>query len=102
MNVHVQTILPCSAPWPGCARLLPVIEALNRDLLALDRPGVTVIDAASALRDGRELRAAYSYDGLHLSAAGVTAWQSLLRPRLASQPSRPPRPSSRTAPIPAA
>jgi lysophospholipase L1-like esterase len=76
--VVLLTIFPTgSAPLQrlpfGFGETQAAVDAVNVRLKALEAPGVTLVDSASRLCQGDELRAEYVQDELHLSAAGYLA-----------------------------
>ena len=83
VRVIQQSTLACEASRCGTAQVARV-RRLNRLL----RAGVAAqdfLDVDAALSDATGLRPAYSLDGLHLTPAGYSRWQELLRNRLGSQ-----------------
>lgn len=80
-RLYVVTVPPCS--HPNCsaeekARIVPLNLAISAIAKAHN---VTVIDLYSVLAtpDG-EMPSSYTYDGMHLNAAGYAKWNELLAP----------------------
>ena len=83
VRVIQQSTLACEASRCGTA-LVARVRQLNRLL----RAGVAAddfLDVDAALSDANGLRPAFSLDGVHLTPAGYSRWQELLRSRLGSQ-----------------
>lgn len=60
--------------------VVPQIDALNQRLLALEFPGVTVVDCDQILRHGDHIDPKFAIDTLHLNSAGYDALNQGLEP----------------------
>lgn len=83
-NIYVQTVMPINDSLIN----RQYYKATNRQIqelnLALEKvtgeEGVELVDLHAAMRDGRgQLKAAYTYDGLHLNGRGYLRWVECLR-----------------------
>ena len=83
VRVIQQATLACEARHCGVA-MVERVRQLNR-LLRADVAAPDFVDVDAVLSDAAGLRPAYSLDGLHLSPAGYSRWQELLRSRLGGQ-----------------
>jgi lysophospholipase L1-like esterase len=85
-SVCVLTIVPPDKPSPVRRRFWREdveewVKVANRQIVKLQKPGVTVIDAASALASQSDSsRALMMADALHFSASGYEFLNSLLAP----------------------
>jgi lysophospholipase L1-like esterase len=88
IDVVLLTVFP-PAKVPLARRMLwsdatrTAVADFNRRALALDRPGVTVVDCDPVLADGSRLRSEYVLDTLHLNPSGYAALNRLVEPVLA-------------------
>ena len=78
--MYVQSVLPVREEAIGIHN--QDVQALNEAIHQLaDAHGMTYIDVYSTMVDeSNMLFEAYSYDGVHLTAAAYEAWQNLLAP----------------------
>lgn len=79
-RVVTVSVLPCHDGKVRCDSLLPKIYALN-DLIASIK-GAEFIDMTPHMTSVGKLKAAYSYDGIHLTVEGFRAWRHVVEPRL--------------------
>jgi lysophospholipase L1-like esterase len=86
-KLYVQSVLYCQphrAPAIfACAENLPVITALNKALQALaQQHGYEYVDLNRVLAPHGVLLDEYTWDGVHLNAAGYEVWAAEIKPLL--------------------
>ena len=83
VKVVVQSTLPCNeakAVWKFCASFNGKIAQLNARLRTLASSGVAFVDLWPLLAVGGDLKAEFTFDGVHLNGEGYRQWQRAIAP----------------------
>lgn len=83
ITVVVVSTLPCHAAkgaWKSCGRYNSKIRALNTRLVRLEGGSVTFLDLWPALVAGGNLKAEFTFDGIHLNGNGYQQWTRAMAP----------------------
>ncbi|HYM31906.1 MAG TPA: GDSL-type esterase/lipase family protein [Candidatus Cybelea sp.] len=85
IHAYVVPVLPVARAFPSAADFNRNVDKLNAAIGAAlaARPGVTVIDVGPEVRDARGfLKDEFSFDGIHLRAAGYAVWLAAIEPQV--------------------
>jgi lysophospholipase L1-like esterase len=78
VQVYIQSTILCNTNLAGnCTDILEKIESINAALKLMEKkPNIVYVDLNSQLENNDQLNEIYTYDGVHLNAAGYKVWQA--------------------------